>query len=577
MKRNKIILSIAMIFMFLPIFADAAIISDNRLIQWQPGIPGGIPSRTTICANVKESPYNAIGDGVADDTAAIQNALNNCPQNSVVYLPEGTYKISAQLSLVNKGIVIRGDGPSKTKILQTSATGIISFSASSSGAITDVLSGFIKGSNQLTVADASSFNVGDYVYIDQLNDPALVDSYGCSYCSFWSSDQGNRTLGEGALITAKSGNILTLDRGLYYTFSSQFVPKLKKVSATPMKNAGVEDLYLEMLVPGGKANILMQACVKCWVKNVESNKGGEDHIRMRTCYKSEIRDSYIHHGYYFSGGKSYGVTLFNHNTDILVENNVFYYLRHSMVIEAGGAGNVFAYCYSDRMFEENYPNTDWLMADLAIHGSHPYMNLFEGNMGNHIGPDYTHGSSSQNTFFRNYIDMESLGESRNITLHLIGADIQKYNRYINLVGNVFGELGYTGVYEAENVVCSNGQKYIYKIGYEYDSDCQPTGNDPLVKQTLLRHGNFDYISNSVVWDPTISDHNIPNSLYLSSKPSWFGSLPWPAIGPDISPMSGTIPAKQRFDAIMAGTSGGTDTEPPADTTPPSAPTGVSVN
>jgi len=67
-----------------------------------------------------------------------------------------------------------------------------------------------------------------------------------------------------------------------------------------------------------------------------------------------------------------------------------------------------------------------------------------------------------------------------------------------------------------------------------------------VKATILRHGNFDYVNNHVIWDPAIPDHTIPNSLYLSGKPSWWGVLPWPPIGPDKSPMVGPIPAQQRF-------------------------------
>ena len=70
--------------------------------------------------------------------------------------------------------------------------------------------------------------------------------------------------------------------------------------------------------------------------------------------------------------------------------------------------------------------------------------------------------------------------------------------------------------------------------------------DRNVPATIIRHGNFDYVNNAVVWDPNIPDHTIPNSLYLSGRPSWWGNLPWPPIGPDRTPMAGQIPAQQRF-------------------------------
>lgn len=46
--------------------------------------------------------------------------------------------------------------------------------------------------------------------------------------------------------------------------------------------------------------------------------------------------------------------------------------------------------------------------------------------------------------------------------------------------------------------------------------------DLKVKATLLRHGNWDSLNNAVIWDANIPDHTIPNSLYLTGKPSWWG-------------------------------------------------------
>jgi hypothetical protein len=58
---------------------------------------------------------------------------------------------------------------------------------------------------------------------------------------------------------------------------------------------------------------------------------------------------------------------------------------------------------------------------------------------------------------------------------------------------------------------------------------------------------------------------LPASFYLSAVPSWWGSLPWPAIGPDVtggtgpgghSSLTASNPAQNCFLNIMGGAAGG---------------------
>ncbi|HSX06649.1 MAG TPA: glycosyl hydrolase family 28-related protein [Candidatus Saccharimonadia bacterium] len=51
--------------------------------------------QNTLVYNVKD--YGAVGNGTTDDTTAIQSALNAAPIGGVVYVPTGTYAISAPL------------------------------------------------------------------------------------------------------------------------------------------------------------------------------------------------------------------------------------------------------------------------------------------------------------------------------------------------------------------------------------------------------------------------------------------------------------------------------------------------
>jgi len=59
--------------------------------------------------NVKT--YGAVGNGVNDDTVAIQAAINAAaPAKGTVYFPEGTYKVTSTLSLSSSFMTIRGEG-----------------------------------------------------------------------------------------------------------------------------------------------------------------------------------------------------------------------------------------------------------------------------------------------------------------------------------------------------------------------------------------------------------------------------------------------------------------------------------
>lgn len=75
------------------------------------GGTGLVMRGTTDWINVKAAPYNAVGDGVTDDTAALTAALAAVPANGgTVYLPAGDYLITSQLKATVTGTEIVGGG-----------------------------------------------------------------------------------------------------------------------------------------------------------------------------------------------------------------------------------------------------------------------------------------------------------------------------------------------------------------------------------------------------------------------------------------------------------------------------------
>jgi PKD repeat protein len=546
----------------------------SRAGVWENGVKG-IPNRTVVFCNVRVSiPGSSLvarGDGAQDDRAALQAAINACPVGQVVYIPQGTYRVSGAIT-INKGIVVRGqvDGNNTplTEVVQYASLGqnygtfhLTGVSAYPYQGV-DVVSGYGKGSTALVVSNASTFMVNDIVTLDELNNPDLVTNAGrlgdsgtlnpCDYAG--RTDGSTRAFGETFLITAKSGNTLTINRPLYWNFQAQYQPQLYRHSETPLYHAGVENIHIRTAAgPSDGQGVLFMHCAYCWVKNCEMESSPRRGIALRYgVYGCEVRHNYIHNHSTdsFSQDNRYGIFIYSNSDDNLIEDNIVYYTLAGLVFEVGCSGNVIAYNYFNTT---RLGSQEWKTADVCTHAPHPYMNLYEGNVLGMLAFDVYHGSASHQVVYRNWMHTQNPDWFVNQARMAIGCD--GWNRYCSFVGNVLGypnmvalEAPWPVYYEQLPSTGDYERVDIWKVGLWCNADGTPEANgDPLTVSTAIRHGNYDYVRNQTEWSSSISEHTLPNSLYLTSKPAWFGSMAWPAIGPDATPMNGTTPAKWRFE------------------------------
>jgi hypothetical protein len=537
--------------------AVPVVIPADRRTTWNPGIIGGVPSRTTICATLDAATY---GSGTQDAGTAIQAAINACPDGQVVKLGPGTFKTSVTLAL-KKGVVLRGAGSTNgghpaTTINRSPAGTVIRIGEVSSTGNADLGNGVnltadaVKGSTTIVVASSAGLAAGQIVQIDQLDDPAIVQNtapYDCPYFKRTS----NRSIGQRIEIASVAGGTLKLASPLHWTFATARQAQIAAVTHAVTKNAGLEGVKLT----GGNhpydgAGVDVWNAAFCWIKDIEVEKPTGMHIVLSGTYRCVVRDSYVHHsGNYGYGVGCYGIVVRFQSADNLVENNIARYVNKPILFNASGGGNVVAYNYVD----DSWATPGWQEVNIDCHCNFPHMELIEGNHAPHIGATSTHGNAGYLTFLRNYSSTqfhEITGQTGNVA----AIELDTMMQSMNVVGNVLGQTGLAGaLYEETSADGTCDKPHMYLLGSGYNtSGCSwspKPASDPSIT-TLFRHGNFDYVTNSVIWSPSQSNHTVPVSLYLTAKPAfWPAGVAWPWVGPDVTPKVGLLPAKDRFDKM----------------------------
>jgi hypothetical protein len=333
----------------------------------------------------------------------------------------------------------------------------------------------------------------------------------------------------------------------------------------PMSWSGVENLTVSADESYSGSMIQFWNTYASWIRHVETAWGnGNEHIFLYGCLRNEVRDSYIHDTYSTTDG--YGILTVKSSDDrggctgLLVENNIFSGFFQSMILETE-VGSAVAYNFSRNARYDGWP--EYQVPDFnANHGEHGMMLLFEGNVAAGFQNDGYHGSTSHITLFRNWLSGRHVDAAR--TGNVKTVDLTRFSYYHNVVGNVLGSEDWPagiGEYEMTGQPGYTEQAVIYRLGYPNmgnngfsasnpPSNADDGGHDPKVAETLLRHANYDYESRAVVWDPAIAARALPDSLYSSAKPAWWGASAFPPIGPDRTPMVAKIPAEACYDAMQ---------------------------
>jgi hypothetical protein len=536
--------------------ADAELLPAERRTTWNPGIPGGIPARTTVCASLGADSF---GNGSRDAAGHIQAAIAACPVGQVVRLSAGVFRVDRTI-FIGKGVVLRGAGPTATQLRMTSGyTGgpivLIGVQYPAIASSTNLTSNAVKGARSVTVASTAGLAVGDIVVVDELTDPSYVQ-WNLKSSPPGSESRGwftrlDRPVTQIMEIESISGNTVGFTTPFHIAFNTAQTAQLARFDETAVKHAGLEDLRV---YGGGDNNITVSLAAYSWIKNVESEYSLGSSVGLTCAFRCVVRDSYVHHSpNLYPGGGAYGLSVSSGSADNLVENNIFWHFNKVMVMRASGGGNVIGYNYFEDGFIGSTPRdyTDWMETGMnAAHMTCPHYELFEGNQAFNIDADASWGNSVYITFFRNH----ATGKRRSFVdvdnRRAIG--LEKGAWWYTFIGNVLStpdaspapHSGFT--YEDKGRPWKGDPVPMWRLGYDSADWGAPA--DPKLLATVIRDGNFDYVTNEVRWDR--SPQPLPDSLYLTAKPAFFGEYRWPWVDATGAVKLHTLPARARFDAMV---------------------------
>ena len=487
----------------------AQTILPDRVVDWSlSGYRGTYPTPTT---ELDITTFGGNGNGTFDNSLALQSAITSLSGSAgVITFPPGNYFFGSPINL-SSGIILKGDGSNNTTFTFDlgGSNNLINIEGSNTGIAAPFIATAQKGSTQIQVQTTSSFAIGDYVRIVQ-DDADLV-----------SNNWALGTVGQVVQIANIQGsNSIKLASDLRMDFDIARNPEIQKLNV--VKDVGIECVKLTRLDetnPQHTSSVRLKYAAQSWVRGIESDICNFAHITIEESTNITVDGSYFHHAFdYGGGGRAYGVMIQQTGNECKIENNIFEHLRHSMIVQSGANGNVFAYNYSFDPFWTGTSLPDSSAGDMVCHGNYPFANLFEGNIAQQAVIDASHEKNGPlNTFFR----------SREELYGIVMTD--SFSHQQNFVGNEI----------------TNGPGDTLGLYYFLGNDHFFHGNN--VRDTIRPQG-----SNSL---PDVS-------YYASSQPDFFPlGYNYPPIGIPNTFNTGSIPAKDRVDF------GGDFTECPPPVTP----------
>lgn len=271
--------------------------------SWAGYRAGEVPIPDVPVSKNLKTDFGANGDGVTDDSAALQNAVN-ASDGGAVFIPPGRYVVTQVVRIRKSNVVLRGAGADPdggtTLVFPKSLMEVNGLSTlpnpnhfswgggfivvepvGSDTRVTSVTAPALRGEKTLQVASAAGLSPGKWVFL-RLRDDASASLRRHVHAGQYDprsdpNDCSSEQLDMPVEIASVNGSTVTLRQPLRIDVRTEWTPELYAMAT--VSEVGIEKLRFEFnpsasyaghhLEPGYNAIELRKNVVNSWIRDVE--------------------------------------------------------------------------------------------------------------------------------------------------------------------------------------------------------------------------------------------------------------------------------------------------------------------
>ena len=262
--------------------------------------------------------FGAVGNGITNDTAAIQAAINALPAGQTLNGNGSTYLITSSLTL-------KANMTLENFVFDFSTAGNSAELLVASGSIGTAISisaGLTVGQVTFTVSNGAGFSANDYVYIKSAD--------------FWDNWDDLCIMAETHKIKSVVGNSITLYDPILYAMPT--TPTIQKL--TTLDNLVLRDIRAYGSgagAAGDQEGAQLTYCKNLFLDNCNFTKFDNRCIRISTCIDFTIVNSTF--GKAYKTGLAYGVAIADASINGKISDNNFFECRHGVTLGDTGGPN----------------------------------------------------------------------------------------------------------------------------------------------------------------------------------------------------------------------------------------------